>query len=54
MEKDEKVNSFLGLDVYKRAFAASKEIIFSLLPKLPSEEKYVLVDQMRRASKAIC
>ena len=45
--------SFYDLDVYKRAFEASKTVIFSITAKLPKEEKFDLADQMRRASKSI-
>jgi four helix bundle protein len=43
----------MDLDVYKRAFSVSKEILFYLIPRLPANEKFGLADQMRRASKAI-
>lgn len=45
--------SFYDLDVYNRAFEASKAVLFSVIIKLPKEEKFDLADQMRRASKAI-
>ena len=45
--------SFYDLDVYIRAFEASKTVLFSVIIKLPKEEKFDLSDQMRRASKAI-
>ncbi len=45
--------SFLDLDVYKRAFQASKIILFDVIPALPDKEKYDLADQMRRAAKSI-
>ena len=45
--------SFYDLDVYKRAFEASKAVLFGIVAKLPKEEKFDLADQMRRASKAI-
>ena len=44
---------FRDLDVYKRAFAAAMEI-FELTKSLPSEEKYSMVDQVRRASRSVC
>jgi four helix bundle protein len=53
VETTRKSGSFLDLDVYKRAFVASREVLFNIAPKLPSYEKFDLADQMRRASKAI-
>ena len=53
MENTGKNLSFLDLEVYKRAFNASKEILFGIIPKLPMNEKFDLADQMRRAAKAI-
>ena len=45
-------NGFRDLIVYQKSYKIAIEI--SMLMKLyPSEEKYVLVDQMRRASRSI-
>jgi len=46
------IKSFLDLEVYKESFELSLEIENSI-KKFPSDEKYLLVDQMRRASRAI-
>lgn len=45
--------SFRELSVYKKAFAFAMSI-FELTKGFPHEEKYELVDQMRRSSRAIC
>ena len=48
-----KVNSFLDLDVYKRAYAISLDVHRASL-EFPKIEQFGLADQMRRASKSIC
>ena len=44
---------FRDLEVYRRAFNASMSI-FQLTKSFPAEEKYSLVDQIRRASRSVC
>lgn len=46
------IKSFLDLEVYKESFGLSLEIE-NAIKIFPSDEKYLLVDQMRRASRAI-
>ena len=46
------IKSFLDLDVYKESFQLSIEIE-ELLKTYPPPEKYLLVDQMRRAARSI-
>ena len=46
------IKSFLDLEVYKEAFQLSLEIE-ELLKSYPDLEKFLLVDQMRRASRSI-
>lgn len=46
------IKSFLDLDVYKEAFQLSIEIE-ELLKSYPSDEKFLLVDQSKRASRGI-
>jgi len=46
------IKSFLDLEVYKESFQLSLEIESSI-KTFPSDEKYLLCDQMRRASRAI-
>ena len=46
------IKSFLDLEVYKESFQLSIEIE-ELLKSFPSFEKFLLVDQARRASRSI-
>lgn len=46
------IQSFLDLDVYKESFQLSIEID-DLLKRFSPEEKFLLVDQMKRASRSI-
>ena len=46
------VKSFRDLDVYKLSREVSKEIYF-LSKEFPKEEKYSLVDQIRRSSRSV-
>lgn len=52
MENNKKITSFEDLEVYKlsRQF---RNKIYELTKKLPNDEKYSLVDQMRRASLSL-
>jgi len=47
------IRHFRDLDVYRRAFDAAMKI-FDLTKIFPSEEKFSMVDQMRRASRSVC
>jgi len=47
------VRSVRDLDVYRLAFKAAMEI-FEISKKYPNEERYSLVDQMRRSSRSVC
>lgn len=49
----EKVNSYKELRVYQNAIDSAMKI-FELTKKFPSEEKYSLVDQIRRSSCSVC
>jgi four helix bundle protein len=53
MENGNKIKTFSDLDVFKRAYNASRLVLFSIIPLLPKEEKYDLGDQLRRACKSI-
>jgi four helix bundle protein len=44
---------FRELRVYRDAFAAAMRI-FELTRQFPSEEKYSMVDQIRRSSRSVC
>ena len=46
------IKSFQDLEVYKEALNLATEIN-ELIKKHPNDEKYLLVDQMKRASRAI-
>jgi len=45
--------SFRDLIVYKKAFNLAM-VVFELSKKFAPEEKYALVDQMRRSSRSVC
>jgi len=53
MVRKRDIKHFRDLEVYKRAFAAAMEI-FQITKSFPTEEKYSLVDQIRRASRSVC
>ena len=53
MERKRDIRHFRDLDVYRRAFDAAIEI-FQLTKGFPSEEKFSLVDQIRRSSRSVC
>ena len=48
-----KILHFRDLEVYKKAFDAAMEI-FELTKGFPAEERYSLVDQIRRSSRSVC
>jgi four helix bundle protein len=48
----EKISSFRDLRVYKLAFELQQEI-FETSKRFPTEERYALTDQIRRASRSI-
>lgn len=43
----------MDLEVYQNTFHYSLKIEKEILPKLPDDERYLLKDQMRRASRGI-
>ena len=49
----EKINSYKDLRVYQQAMNLAMEI-FTLTKEFPKEEKYSLVDQIRRSSRSVC
>lgn len=53
MESKKPIRSFQDLEVYQNSYQAMLEMFKNILPKLPVEEKYDLVDQLRRSTKAI-
>ena len=44
---------FKELDVYQNAFASAKQI-FEMTSAFPVEERYSLIDQIRRSSRSVC
>ena len=51
--KNKHIKHFRDLDVYQRAFNSSMKI-FQITKGFPSEERFSLVDQIRRASRSVC
>jgi four helix bundle protein len=49
----ERINSYKDLRVYQGAMEAAMKI-FQLTKSFPSEEKYSMVDQIRRSSRSVC
>ncbi len=49
----DRINTHKELRVYQNAIEAAMEI-FSLTKSFPTEEKYSMVDQMRRSSRSVC
>ena len=49
----EQIRSFRELRVYQNALSAAMEI-FELTKSFPKEEKYSMVDQMRKSSRSVC
>ena len=48
-----KINSVRNLEVYKLAFSTAMEI-FDVSKTFPKEEKFSLIDQIRRSSRSVC
>ena len=53
MERKRDIRHFRDLEVYRRGFDAAIEI-FQMTKKFPSDEKFSLVDQIRRSSRSVC
>jgi four helix bundle protein len=53
MENKKPIRSFHDLEVYQIAYQGMLEVFKHILPTLPVEEKYDLVDQLRRSTKAV-
>jgi four helix bundle protein len=49
----DRISSYKELRVYQSAMDAAMEI-FDLTKSFPPEEKYSMVDQMRRATRSVC
>ena len=53
MKRKKIIKHFRDMEVYQRAFAAAMKI-FTITKDFPNEEKYSLVDQIRRSSRSVC
>ncbi|HEX3033791.1 MAG TPA: four helix bundle protein [Thermodesulfobacteriota bacterium] len=53
MERKRDLNHFRDLEVYQLAFNSAMKI-FQITKSFPPEEKYSLVDQIRRSSRSVC
>lgn len=53
MERKKDLRHFRDLEVYQRGFAAAMRI-FEITKSFPTEEKYSMVDQIRRSSRSVC
>jgi len=51
-KKRKPIRSFRDLRIYQNLYRAMIIVLTKIIPKLPSEEKFDLKDQMRRACKA--
>jgi four helix bundle protein len=52
-ERKKTIRRHTDLEVYRRAFAAAMRI-FELTKSFPKEERYSLIDQIRRSSRSVC
>ncbi|MFZ6017560.1 MAG: four helix bundle protein [Nitrospirota bacterium] len=53
IERKKVIKHFRDLEVYQKAFEVAMKI-FELTKIFPVEERYSLVDQIRRSSRAVC
>ena len=53
MERKRELKHFRDLDVYQKAFKAAMRI-YEITKSFPAGEKYALIDQIRRSSRAVC
>lgn len=51
--EDKRIGNVKELKVYQMAFESAM-FIFNLTKKFPIEERYGLIDQMRRSSRSVC
>ena len=51
--RKKQIRHFRDLEVYRRGFKAAMEI-FQVTKAFPSDEKFSLVDQIRRSSRSVC
>jgi len=53
VERKRDIRHFRDLEVYRRAFDAAMRI-YSITKVFPKEERFSLVDQIRKASRSVC
>ena len=53
VDKKKDIRHFRDLEVYRRAFEAAMKI-FEITKSFPVEERYSVVDQIRRSSRSVC
>lgn len=53
VERKKDLKHFRDLEVYQFSFGSAMKI-FEITKKFPSDEKYLMVDQIRRASRSVC
>jgi len=53
MERKKIIRHYRDLEVYQKAFSAAMNI-YKITANFPLEEKYSLVDQIRRSSRSAC
>lgn len=53
MEKNQPIKHFRELIVYRKAFETAMKI-YNITKSFPAEERYSLVDQIRRSSRSVC
>ncbi len=53
MERKRELRHFRDLEVYQKAFNAAMRI-YDITKSFPAEEKYSLIDQIRKASRSVC
>ncbi|MDD5206261.1 MAG: four helix bundle protein [Desulfobacterales bacterium] len=52
-QRGSRINSYKDLRVYQNAMEAAMKV-FDLTKTFPTEERYSMVDQARRASRSVC
>ena len=53
MKETKRISSVRELEVYRLAFDTAMEI-FVITKSFPKEEKFSLIDQIRRSSRSVC
>lgn len=53
MEQKKRICSFRDLEVYQNTYKACIHVMTEIIPKLPDSEKYDLINQLSRSSKAV-